>query len=87
MEAALEENVELIKLLLASKADVNLRSNDGMTALMFAASSGTPEVVRALIAGGADVNAQNNAGETALSLAKKKERNANVALLKRAGAR
>ena len=43
-------------------ANVDLRDNRGMTALMMAASVGRPETGKALIDWGADVSARNESG-------------------------
>jgi WD40 repeat protein/uncharacterized protein YecT (DUF1311 family) len=60
-------NVEVVRALLAAKADVNVKSNkNGRTALMAASLFGTVEVVRELLAARADVNAKSNDGGTAL---------------------
>lgn len=80
-------DVEMIELLLAKGADINLKSCGGVTALMIAASDGSPEVVKMLIAKGADVNAKTDHGETALSMATEVGREENVKILKRAGAK
>ena len=49
--------------------DVNARSEDGVTALLYAAGRAHQTVVALLLTRGADVNARNNAGMTALGLA------------------
>jgi ankyrin repeat protein len=59
--------------LLERGADVNARDHDGETALMMAASGGSPEIVQALLDKGADVNAKFTAtGKTALTLAEER---------------
>jgi uncharacterized protein len=52
---------EIIKILLANGADVNLMSVDGQTPLMWAARNGKIETAKLLIANGADVNKQSGA--------------------------
>ncbi len=54
--AAQKNHPEVIELLLAHKANVNQKQQEGETALMAAAVSG-PDTVAALLRGGADVNA------------------------------
>ena len=49
-----------------TKADVNARTEDGSTSLMYAAGSGTAESVKVLLDAGADVNARTINGATAL---------------------
>ena len=61
--------VEVIKLLLAAGANPNLMKDDGWTALMFAATTGSANITRLLIKAEADVNAANADGETALDIA------------------
>ena len=62
-------NIELIKELIASGADVNLAFGDGSTVLMGAAQTGQIDIVRALLAAGAAVNAETMDGTTALLVA------------------
>jgi ankyrin repeat protein len=51
----------------AGRADVNSRTDDGQTALMFAAANADAEAVKALLQKGADVDAiENTHGWTAL---------------------
>jgi TPR repeat protein len=52
-------------------ADVNVRSKDGYTPLMYAVTKGNLEVVSEVLSGGADVNAQSATGWTALMFAAK----------------
>jgi len=56
-------HIDMVNLLLANKADVNAKSNDGSTPLFFAANK---EVAGLLLANHADVNARSNAGDTPL---------------------
>lgn len=53
MAAATSGHTDIVRDLLSSGADVDLRNNRGMTALMIAASMGRPHTGKALIAGGA----------------------------------
>lgn len=57
------ENLEMAKLLLDSKADVNARRKDESTPLMFACSE---KMAKLLLDYGADINAQDEQGLTAL---------------------
>ena len=71
MAAAHYSVLESVELLLAAGASVDLRSEQGATALMHSVvgpGSGTfdPRVVQALLAAGADVTARDKAGDTAL---------------------
>jgi serine/threonine-protein phosphatase 6 regulatory ankyrin repeat subunit B len=69
MTASYEGHLEVVQALLAAKANVNARRNDGGTALMMASQEGHLEVVRALLDAKADVNARRYDGATALMLA------------------
>jgi ankyrin repeat protein len=57
---------ELVELLIAKGAEVNLRARDGRNALMYAAKNGDSKAVKALLKKGASVNIADNEGETAL---------------------
>ena len=46
------------------------KTNDGTTALMFAAQGGHAAAIAALLAAGAEVEAKDNDGRTALEIAK-----------------
>jgi ankyrin repeat protein len=61
--------VEILKLLLASKADVNARAEYRETPLHMAAGSGNTVALRLLAEHGADVNAQRRDRKTPLHLA------------------
>jgi ankyrin repeat protein len=64
--AAQEGGMALVKLLLASGADVNAQDNYGNTPLHEAALNGHKEVVALLLTCKADFNARNKNGETPL---------------------
>ncbi len=51
-------------------ANVNVKCDEGVTALMWASYGGHIDIVKLLIESGADVNAKNKAGYTALMLAR-----------------
>jgi serine/threonine-protein phosphatase 6 regulatory ankyrin repeat subunit B len=67
--AASEGHVEIVKLLVAAKVDVNAKDKDGTTALMAASARGHVDAVIQLLEAGASVNEQNNDGHTALMFA------------------
>ena len=69
-----------------SKADVNARSEDGITSLMLAAAFGTAENVKVLLDAGADVNAREEHGGAALMWAVAGGAAENVKVLLDAGA-
>jgi uncharacterized protein len=70
VHAAQHGHLEIVKLLLASRANPNARNIGSNTALMLAARFGHIDIVRALLAGGADVNAEDRDGGTALDNAR-----------------
>ena len=57
---------DIVKTLLAHRADVNAKDNEGKTALFTAAGKGAAQVVRVLLDVGADVSGKRNDGLTAL---------------------
>lgn len=70
MLAAKQGDDNQIKLLLKSKADVNLTDSEGWTALMYAVRySEKTECTSLLINAGADIKKKNKYGQTALSIA------------------
>jgi ankyrin repeat protein len=88
MFAVSNMKTDTAKVLLEHEADVNVRANDGSTALILAASSGDSEIVRNLLSKGADVSAKlTQTGKTALTLAKEKGYTDIVKLLESAGAK
>ena len=69
IEAAKKGNIEVVKLLLKENTDVNIRNEDGWTALMLASHNGHMQVIEVLLKENADVNIQSEKGMTALMLA------------------
>ena len=65
MWASLGGHTEIVKVLVAAGANVNLQGSAGMTALRWASGRGHTEVVKVLIASGANVNLQDSDGWTA----------------------
>jgi len=60
--AALNNQMDVAKLLIENKADVNAKANNGSTPLHLAAGKGNTDVVVLLLASNADVNAVDNEG-------------------------
>ena len=80
MLAVTDENAELVAVLLARGADVNLQTRGdehgdgvGVTALMLAARDGNEEIVELLLAGGADRTLRDAAGRTAADYAAQRD--------------
>lgn len=61
-----KESTDIIKALLEGKADPNLKTSGGRTALHFAMNSPNAGAIEALLKHGADVEAQTPEGDTAL---------------------
>ena len=62
----LQNNIEGVKKFIAEGGDVNIRDENGKTALMEASWLNRPEIAKTLIKAGADVDLQNKEGWTAL---------------------
>jgi ankyrin repeat protein len=63
------QSIQFLTLLIAYKADVNLRDEQGFTALMEAARTGNPEVVKFLLEHQADATLTDCEGKTAIQIA------------------
>jgi uncharacterized protein len=62
--------IDIVKLLIDAGADVNLKLEDGGTALVSASARGYLEIVKLLVAANANVNIIGNSGDFALGAAK-----------------
>lgn len=60
--AAFNDRLDVAKLLIANKADVNAKANNGSTPLHLAAAKGNKDIVELLLDNKADVNAVDNDG-------------------------
>ncbi len=69
MSAVVNGHVEMVQLLVASGADVNMKDSNGATGLWLAANSGNLPIVRILVTKGAALNDQNAGGLTSLMIA------------------
>ena len=86
-DAAMKGNLDEVRALLASGADVNAPQGDGMTALHWAAENGRVEIVKTLLFAGAFPDAATrNGGYTPLHLAARAGRSESVTALLEGGA-
>lgn len=69
IDAAGRGDLEIVQHLLIEGADINMRDNDGWTALMSAARDNHLDVIQHLLTAGADIHVRDHDGETALMLA------------------
>ncbi len=83
LEAVEMGRINKVQQYINSGGDLNIRGDNGITALMIACDRGHIEIVKLLIAAGADVNAKDDEGFTAFCLADKEIQK----LLKAAGAK
>ena len=79
-------NLQAVRVLIKSGADVNARSGDGSSPLLWAAHRSNIEIARALVAAGAAVDVANDFGVTPLLHASRIGDAAMVELLLRSGA-
>ena len=84
--AVIRGDVEMVRQLLRTGADVNARDRHGQTALMLAAHRGYREMVETLVEGGADLNRTAKYNLSALMLAVTAGHAGVARLLVRAGA-
>lgn len=68
--AVLNKNLDMAKLLVSNKADVNWQDDNKCSAIIYAAASGQTEMVKLLLQNGAFVNDNNGRGKSVLSEAK-----------------
>ncbi|MCR5046130.1 MAG: ankyrin repeat domain-containing protein, partial [Treponema sp.] len=78
-KAASEDDLKMIRLLIDSKATINLTDNEGYTALMYAARFAKKvETVALLLSAGADAKIKNRFGLTALEIAASDNKNPEI---------
>jgi ankyrin repeat protein len=82
--AATNGSLDLVKLLLKHKAQINQPDGFKATALMSAAGKGNKAIVELLLASGADAKVKDDDGKDALALAKEGGSKETVALLEKA---
>lgn len=71
--AAARGHLDIVELLLANRADPNVKDQGGRTALLAAAEKHDKELVELLVANGADVNSGDKGGRTPLGVARRDE--------------
>ena len=64
--ATVRGQLDMMRRLIAAKADVNITNNDGRTPLSLGAEFGQTPAMSILVDAGADINARDNRGRTAL---------------------
>jgi ankyrin repeat protein len=69
MVASLNGHAEIVKLLAENGAKLDLKSNDGTSALIFASQNGNIEIAKLLLEKGANPDLKDNKGKTALDYA------------------
>lgn len=79
--AVTDNSLEVVKLLLTAKAQVNQTDAFKTTALMTAVGKGNPAMVALLLSSGADAHAKDDDGKDALALAREGGIAAIIALL------
>src|SRR5688572_2420493 len=67
--AARQNEIETVRKLIKSGAEVNVTNRYGVTPLALACENGNSAIIEALLAGGADPNARQRSGETMLMIA------------------
>ena len=73
IDATKEGDKEALNTLLVKGADLNIKDNEGKTALIWAVEKENLEIVQILVGNKADLNIQDDSGRTALIWAVKKE--------------
>lgn len=82
--AVTNENLEIVKLLVANKADIHWRDFFGITAVIYAAGLGNMDIVKFLIANGASIHDVDKSGITVLGAAKQSKNEKLIAYIEKA---
>ena len=77
------ENLEIVKLLVANKAQIHWRDFSETTAIIFAAGFGNMDIVKFLIANGANIRDTNRNGITVLDAAKQSKNKKLIAFIEK----
>lgn len=85
--AAVENEIDVIRVLLDNNADPNVRNGQGDTPLICATkyAGGKAATVQMLVEAGSDLGVRDNSGKSALDYAKSKGQQEAIAILERAG--
>ena len=86
MLAAENGHIKTVNALIMAVANINAKSSNGWTALMWTAENGHTEIINALIMAGANINAEDKDGRTTLILAARNGHTETVNALIKAGA-
>ena len=78
-----KENISIVKMLVASKANVKWKDGFNTTALIYAAGKGNKKMVILLLDNGADINDNDGKGNTVLSAAKESKNKELIEFVKR----
>ncbi len=84
LDNAKQGNDKIVRLFLQAGIDVNIKNNDGQTALMYAAYNGHKSTVELLLKSGANINVVDKFGDSALSWAAAEGHQDIVKLIKKA---
>jgi ankyrin repeat protein len=76
------KNIEIAKLLLENKADVNWKDGFNTSAILYAANTGSIEMVKLLLEYGADINDNDGKENTVLTAAKESKNKDLIAFVK-----
>lgn len=66
INAAIEGNLDKVKVLIKQRADINAENNNGKSVLMFASEKAYLDIFKYLVEKGADINAKDNDNRTVL---------------------
>ncbi len=75
------QNIDIVKLLLGNKADVNWKDGFKTSAILYAANKGNIEMVKLLLENGANINDNDGQGNTVLTAAKESKDKALIAFV------
>ena len=83
MKAAKSGNLEILQVLINAEAILDLKSKQGLTALMYAVQNRSEQAAKKLLLAGADGNARDKGGKTVVEMAEERGCVETVRLLKR----